>query len=35
MPVASLGQIMCQLAEAQARGQWHGFHRPDHPDPGD
>lgn len=35
MPAISLAQIMWQLEEAQVRGEWHGFHRPEHPDPVD
>jgi hypothetical protein len=29
LPEASLRQIVEQLAEAQARGEWHGFQRPE------
>jgi hypothetical protein len=35
LSATSLGQILGQLAEAQARGEWHGFRRPEYPDPGD
>ena len=29
LPESSLRQILAQLAEAQAAGEWHGFRRPD------
>jgi hypothetical protein len=35
LSATSLAQILGQLAEAQARGEWHGFRRPGYPDPSD